>query len=66
MKYKYILPLIFCLGLLPSTKAQNIQLDSLEPFIEKLMKDFEVTGLSLGIVKNDSILYAKGFGTRKI
>ena len=66
MKYKYILPFLVCLGLLPSLKAQNIQLDSLEPFIQKLMKDFEVTGLSLGIVTNNTILYAKGFGTRKI
>ena len=54
------------MGITINLYSQKIQLDSLESFINQLMEDFEVTGLSIGIVKNDSIIYSKGFGTRKI
>lgn len=54
------------LGITVNLSSQKVQLDSIEPFIDRLMEDFEVTGLSIGILKNDSIIYSKGFGTRKI
>ena len=55
---------IFCL-FLTKVSAQEIQVDSLDHFIHQLMEDFEVTGLSVGIVQNDSIVYSKGFGLRQ-
>ncbi|MEO0573727.1 MAG: serine hydrolase domain-containing protein, partial [Bacteroidota bacterium] len=65
MKFrKHIIVLTFLVA--SNVQTQSIQIDALEPFIGQLMKDFEVTGLSIGIVKNDSVLYAKGFGTRRI
>lgn len=57
---------ILLVGFTANINAQDINLDSIEPFINKLMVDFEVTGLSIGIVRNDSVIYSKGFGTRKI
>lgn len=47
-------------------KAQSLELDSLETFIHQLMTDFQVPGLSIAIVQRDSVLFAKGYGTRKI
>lgn len=58
--------LIILLVITINAYPQKIQLETIEPFINQLMKDFEVTGLSIGIVRNDSVIYSKGFGTRKI
>ena len=65
MKIKILLILTLCLALLSKSNAQNIPLDSLDQFVDKLMNDFEVTGLALGIVQNDSVIYSKGFGLRE-
>ena len=36
----------------------------LDAFVAKSMQAFKVPGIALAIVKNDSIVYAKGYGTR--
>ena len=46
--------------------AQNIPLDSLDIYLEQIIKDFELVGLSVGIVQNDTIIYSKGFGVKEI
>ncbi|MFN0729016.1 serine hydrolase [Polaribacter gochangensis] len=46
--------------------AQKIELGYLEQQIHKLMKDFDVPGLSIGIVQNDAVLFSKGFGNLAI
>lgn len=66
MNIRKLSVLLSCLALSGITKAQNVPLDALDPFVEKLMADFEVTGLSIGIVQNDSVIYSKGFGVTEI
>jgi CubicO group peptidase (beta-lactamase class C family) len=39
-------------------------LPALEAYIAKNMKDFDVPGLSIGIISGDKLVYAKGFGVR--
>ncbi|PIB31460.1 serine hydrolase [Maribacter sp. 4G9] len=63
---KKLLCSVLLFGITINLYSQKVQLDSLEPFISQLMEDFEVTGLSIGIVQNDSVIYSKGFGSRKI
>ena len=46
--------------------AQKIPLDSLDVYLEQIIKDFELVGLSVGIVQNDSVTYSKGFGIKEI
>ncbi len=46
--------------------AQQIQLDSLDSQIHQLIKDFDIPGLSIGVVRNDSILFSKGYGTLEV
>lgn len=65
MKKKIFVTLIICFAVYGKSYTQNLQLDSLDLFVHKVMNDFEVTGLSIGIVQNDSIIYSKGFGTRE-
>ena len=65
--YKRTASIIFCcLFICTISSAQKLQLDSINSFIQKFMVDFEVPGLAIGIVRNDSILFSKGYGTREI
>jgi CubicO group peptidase (beta-lactamase class C family)/pimeloyl-ACP methyl ester carboxylesterase len=49
----------------PSTEDQiQALLPELEAYIAKGMKGFDVPGLAIGIVADDKLVYAKGFGVR--
>ena len=56
------------LGLLifSNSFAQQIQLDSLDKQIHQVIKDFEIPGLSIAIVSNDSVIFSKGYGNLEI
>ncbi len=41
-------------------------MDEVDSIAKKLMIDFSLPGLAVGIVRNDSILFAKGYGVREI
>jgi len=55
-------------GLIPITYAQTngVDLDSLDSYFERSREEWTVPGLAIGIVKNDKLIYAKGFGQRNI
>ncbi|MCD4783937.1 MAG: serine hydrolase [Candidatus Eremiobacteraeota bacterium] len=42
------------------------ELKDLDSYIEKVMKDWKVPGLSIAIVKDGKIIYIKGFGYRDV
>jgi CubicO group peptidase (beta-lactamase class C family) len=46
--------------------AQPVQLRGIDADVERGMKAFEVPGLSLAIVHRDTVILAKGYGTRTI
>ncbi len=48
--------------------SQNhiINFDSLDSYFNRSMKNWTVPGLAVGIIKDDSLIYAKGFGKRNI
>lgn len=41
-------------------------LDGFDPFVEQAIKDWEVPGLAIAVVKDGEVLYAKGFGKRDV
>jgi len=45
--------------------AQNLLEGDLDDFISTIIKQNKLPGLSIAIVMDDSIIYAKGFGVRK-
>ena len=47
-------------------EAQQGPLDGLAAYVEQGMRDWEVPGLALAIVKDDSVVFARGFGTRTL
>ena len=66
MKIKIFLFTIIGLLLFSNSFSQQIQLDSLDLQISQLIKDFDIPGLSIGIVRNDSIIFTKGYGNLEI
>lgn len=47
-------------------KAAGPSYPALDSYVTNAMKEFHVPGIAIAIVKNDSIVYAKGYGTRTI
>ena len=48
------------------TFAQNGSLNGFDDYVNKAMKEWEVPGLAIAIIKGDQIVLAKGYGVRKI
>jgi len=62
---------LLCLLLLPTSTLQaqtdaETQKKELDTFIEKGMKDWKLPGLSIVVVKDDKLVYLKGFGIRTL
>jgi CubicO group peptidase (beta-lactamase class C family) len=60
--------LIFCAGCTnPASTAQKSgNPDGFDDFVTAKMTEYEVPGAVVGIVENDTVVYLKGFGVRKI
>ncbi len=69
--FQHIISLILCLLLLWQTTA-HAQTSATEPlknidaYIEKAMNEWQIPGLAIAVVKDDKIIYAKGYGVREI
>jgi CubicO group peptidase (beta-lactamase class C family) len=61
---RFALLLLFLLALAgaPPLRAQPAPLRGLDAYVEAAMREWEVPGLALAVVRNDSVLYAKGYG----
>lgn len=46
--------------------AQDAPLTGFDDYVNKAIRDWEVPGLSVAIIKDDKVVYAKGFGVRKL
>ncbi len=49
----------------PSARA-NEPLKDFHAYVEKALKEWEVPGLALAVVKDDQVVIAKGYGVRKL
>ena len=58
--------LLLIIFLFTNTFAQQDKLQKIDEFINKAMKDWEMPGFSVAIIKNDSVIFAKGYGVRNI
>ena len=43
--------------------AQAAPLTGLDAYVQAAMKDWEVPGLAISVVRNDSVIFARGYGT---
>ena len=46
--------------------AQNGSLTGLDDYVNKAMKEWEVPGVAIAIIKGDQVILAKGYGVRKL
>lgn len=46
--------------------AQPAPLQNFDAYAEKLLKDWEIPGVAIAVVKDDKIVFAKGYGVREI
>lgn len=46
--------------------AQNVLPDDFDSFVNKIMKENNLPGLAIAIIENDSLVFIKGYGVRKI
>ncbi len=60
-----ILLLVF-LAVAPPLSAQAAPLAGLNDYIERGMDDWDIPGLAIAVVKDDSVVYARGFGVREL
>ena len=49
-----------------SARAQAKPFAGLDDYIASAMKDWKIPGVAVGIVRNDSVVYLKGFGVRTL
>lgn len=51
---------------LRSVNAQQNRLTGFDQYVEKSMRDWQVPGLAIAVVKDDKVVFAKGFGVRTV
>src|SRR2546425_13092427 len=57
--------LLAVLGLSPAA-AQQRPLDGFDAYVAKAVSDWRVPGLAIAIVKDDSVVFIKGYGVREL
>jgi CubicO group peptidase (beta-lactamase class C family) len=58
------LPLVLILAV--AAAAQSVVPADLDAYVSRSMKEFEIPGLSLAVVKDGKVVYSKGYGVRKL
>jgi CubicO group peptidase (beta-lactamase class C family) len=48
------------------TVAQEAPLNGFDDYVNKALRDWEVPGLAIAIVKNDQVIFARGYGVKKL
>ena len=61
-----ILILVLIAGVQVSVAQQTPPEPDFDQYVEKAMKEWEVPGLAIAIVKDDRVVFAKGYGVREI
>jgi CubicO group peptidase (beta-lactamase class C family) len=52
---------------IPSTAvAQKAPLRGFDAYVERALRDWGVPGMAIAVVKNDSVVFAKGYGVREL
>jgi len=60
------LGLLLALIVTPCAFAQEAPLQGFDEYVNKALKDWEVPGAGIAIVKGDKVVLAKGYGVRKL
>lgn len=61
-----VLSLIVSAGSTKTAWAQQAPFQGFDEYVNKAMKDWDVPGMAIAVVKDDKIVYAKGYGLREV
>lgn len=63
--YRTASALLALIAFLPA-HAQKVNLAAFDAYVAKGVKDWEIPGLAVAIVKDDSVVFARGYGVREL
>jgi CubicO group peptidase (beta-lactamase class C family) len=66
---KFIYPigqLLLVAAMAQGALAQNGALNGLDDYVNKAMKEWEVPGIAVAVIKGDEVVLVKGYGVKKI
>ncbi|HKP84914.1 MAG TPA: serine hydrolase [Blastocatellia bacterium] len=66
MKFLVTYCMLLCLASVPAARGQEAPLAGFDDYVNHALKDWEVPGLAIAIIKNDAIVLSKGYGVRKL
>lgn len=66
MKFLRHLLTAFFLAAWASVNAQNAPLAGFDAYVNQAINDWEVPGVAIAVVKDDKVVFAKGYGVRKV
>ncbi len=61
-----VIGLLFLAMTSAPVRAQETPLNGLDDYVNRALKDWEVPGVAIAVIKNDKVVLAKGYGVRKI
>src|SRR5215210_6060607 len=61
-----LVPLLALLAAAPLGAQPKRPLDGFDAYVAKAVKDWKAPGLAIAIVKDDSVVFAKGYGVREL
>ncbi len=61
-----ILSLAVSAGSIQTARAQQAPFQGFDDYVNNAMKDWDVPGMAIAVVKDDKVVYAKGYGLREI
>jgi CubicO group peptidase (beta-lactamase class C family) len=66
MKIRFVSVLILLLVVQIGVAQQTPPEPDFDQYVEKAMKEWEVPGLAIAVVKDDRMVFAKGYGVREL
>jgi CubicO group peptidase (beta-lactamase class C family) len=64
--YRAVILILAVMAFGSQASAQEAPTKEFDDYVNKALKDWEVPGVAISIVKNDKIVFAKGYGVRKL
>jgi CubicO group peptidase (beta-lactamase class C family) len=65
-RLRLIVFLLFVLVAFNPARGQEARLEGLDDYVNKAIREWQVPGLAIAIIKDDRIVLAKGYGVRKL
>ncbi len=50
----------------PVARAQDASLRGFDAYVEQALRDWRVPGVAVAVVRNDSVVFSKGYGVREL